>query len=59
VYFVFSDEPYSEAAGLPCRAQPAAVATTADPDSSPETTTAAGHKREVNPQGKVVTAAAT
>jgi transposase len=52
-----SDQPYSEAAALPCRAQPAAGATPADPDSSPETTTAAGHKREVNPQGKVVTAA--
>jgi hypothetical protein len=49
-----SDQPYSEAASLPRQAAPA---TTTDPPSSPETTTAAGHKREVNPQGKVVTAA--
>jgi transposase len=47
-----SDQPYSEAASLPRPAQPAAEATSL----SPETTTAAGHKREV-PQSKVVTAA--
>jgi len=52
-----SDQPYSEAASQPRQDQPPASATASDPASPPETTTAAGHKREVNPQGKVVTAA--
>lgn len=54
-----SDQPYSEAASMPRQAQPADAAATIDPASSPETTTAAGHNREVNPQGKVVTAASS
>jgi transposase len=59
-----SDQPYSEAASQPHPNQPAALATTSDPTSQPEPTMAApeitkatGHKREVNPQDKVVTAA--
>jgi transposase len=51
-----SDQPYSEAAALPRPAEPA-VAPPANPPSLPEKKTAAGHKREINPQGKVVTAA--
>ena len=55
-----SDQPYREADSLPRQAPPAAEATTSEPSPEialPQTTTAAGHKREVNPQGKVVTAA--
>ena len=52
-----SDQPYSEAASLSRQEHPAASATTTDPALPPETTMAAGHTREVNPQGKVVTAA--
>jgi transposase len=53
-----SDQPYCEAAALPpadAPASPPAPATAAA--SLPETKTAAGHKREVNPPSKVVTAA--
>jgi hypothetical protein len=57
-----SNQPYSEAAALQRQVRPAASDTPADPSAPadqtiPQTTTAAGHKREVSPQGKVVTAA--
>jgi transposase len=62
-----SDQPYSEAASMPHRktASRSDAASSAEPSvasaaplaAADETTTAAGHKREVIPQRKVVTAA--